>query len=149
MRKLILLSILLTPLISTGQIFKNSKNDEYNVFEKVDIEGGFKGGIAKWNEYVRKNFNFARIEKSLPDSITVFSDTAKVQFIIDKNGIISDIRILSNTNPAFKQSCIELYKDSPHWTPANQCGRPVNAYKKETFILQIDKANNKRVILVR
>ena len=98
---------------------------------------------------LKKMMIFTRIENSLPDSVTFFTDTAKIQFVVDKNGIIKDIKIVSKSFPAFEQSCIEVYKNSPHWNPANQCGRSVNAYRKETFILQIDRSSNKRVILVR
>ena len=149
MKKLLLVLLMSLPVILSAQVAQASKNDENKVFEKIEIEAGFKGGTVKWNEFVKKNFNFIRIENSLPDSVTTFSDTAKVQFVVDKNGIINEIKILSKTNSAFQQSCIEVYKKSPHWNPANQCGRPVNAYRKETFILQIDKSTNKRVILVR
>jgi len=149
MRKLVLLLIIFSPIIFSAQIVENSKNNAEQVFEKIEIEAGFKGGIAKWIEFVKNNFNFSRIEKSLPDSINSFSDTARIQFIIDKNGIIKDIKFLTKNIPAFQQSCAEVYKNSPHWVPANQCGNSVNAYKKEIFIVQIDKSTGKRVILVR
>lgn len=150
MKKIIPLLLFTVPFLSAGQIVIKLNDDDGNkIFEKIEIEAGFKGGLFKWNEYVKSNFNFTRIEKSLPDSVAVFSDTANVQFIIDKNGIIKDIKILSNTNPAFQQSCIEIFKDSPHWNPAIQCGRPVSAYKRETFILQINKEDKRRFILVR
>ena len=149
MKKLLLISFFFCSTIANAQIIQNSKNDEEHVFEKIEIEAGFNGGIAKWNEFVRNNFNFNRIEKSLPDSAESFADTARVQFIVDKNGIIKDIKFLTRNISSFQQSCIEVYKNSSHWNPANQCGRSVNAYKKETFILQIDKTKGKRVILVR
>jgi hypothetical protein len=149
MRKLVLLSIIFSPIIIDAQVFKNSKKEEEPVFEKIEIEAGFKGGIAKWIEFVKVNFNFSRIEKNLPDSINSFSDTARIQFIVDKNGIINDIKFLTKNISSFQQSCVEMYKNSPHWVPATQCGRSVNAYKKETFIVQIDKSTGKRVILVR
>jgi protein TonB len=128
--------------------FANAQ-DEEKVFEKIEIEAGFPGGTVKWSEFVKKNFNFIRIEKSLPDSVSNFSDTAKVQFVVDKNGIIKDISFQSAVSKSFKESCTELFKNSPHWTPANQCGRNVNAYRKQTFIVQIDRLSGKRVILIR
>jgi protein TonB len=155
MKKFFQTAFLIFPFIATAQVIQNS-TDENKIFEKIEIEAGFPGGIAKWNEFVKKNFNFSRIEKSLPDSINSFSDTARVQFIVDKNGIIKDISFLqrspqgqSSVSKSFKESCTELFKNSPHWRPANQCGRSVNAYRKETFIVQIDKSTGKRVILIR
>lgn len=62
MKKLLLLSIVFFPIITDAQIVQSSKNDEEPIFEKIEIEAGFKVGIAKWNEFVRNNFNFSRIE---------------------------------------------------------------------------------------
>jgi hypothetical protein len=149
MRKILYCLVIVFPVYINAQVIESKKDDVPAIFEKIEIEAGFRGGPVKWNEFVKKNFNFTRIENSLPDSINSFSDTAKVQFIVDKNGIIRDIKFLSKNSPSFHQSCTDLYKNSPHWNPANQCGRNVNAYKKETIIVQIDKSTNKRVILVR
>lgn len=149
MKKLLLVLFINSPFLLIAQVIQDSKDDEEKIFTKIEIEAGFKGGTVKWNEFVRKNFNFTRIEKSLSDSVTSFSDTAKIQFVVDKNGIIKDIKFLSKNIPSFHQSCTDLYKNSPHWNPANQCGRNVSAYKKQTIIVQIDKSTNKRVILVR
>lgn len=97
----------------------------------------------------KKNFNFTRVEKSLPDSIAGFSDTAIIQFVVDKNGIIKDLSFQTGVTKSFKESCTELFRESPHWRPASQCGHNVSAYRKETFIVQIDISSGKRLILVR
>ena len=97
----------------------------------------------------KKNFNFSKVENSLPDSVASFTDTANIQFIIDKNGIIKDLSFQTGVTKSFKESCTELFRESPHWRPAIQCGRNVNAYRKETFIVQIDLSTGKRLILVR
>jgi hypothetical protein len=147
MAKTLLALFVLLPFLLTAQVA--DKSDGNNVFEKVVIEAGFPGGPVKWIEFVKKNFSFTNIEKNIPDSVSSFSDTAKIQFIVDKNGVISNISFLSGISKSFKESCIEIFKDSPHWQPANQCGRNVNAYRKQTFIVQIDKSSGKRLILVR
>jgi hypothetical protein len=149
MKSFLLLPALFCLINLNGQIIQTTKAREEAVFEKIETEAGFGGGAVKWSEYVKKNFSFARIENALPDSVISFRDTARVQFVVDKNGIIKDIRFLSVNLSAFQQSCREVYKNSPHWRPANQCGRSVNAFKKEIFILHIDKAAVKRIILVR
>src|SRR4026207_2207877 len=118
MKKLQLLLVIISPVILNAQIIPSSKKDEDRIFEKIEIEASFKGGFVKWIEFVKKNFNFSRIENSFPDSVEHFSDTAKIQFIIDKNGLIKDIRFLTRNSSSFQQSCIEVYKDSPHWNPA-------------------------------
>ena len=137
----------LFPFLTTAQI--TDKSDENKIFEKVETDAAFPGGPAKWKEFVKNNFNFSPVEKDLPDSVTSFSDTAKIQFVVDRNGIINNITFQNMVSKKFKESCIQLFKDSPHWRPANQCGRNVNAYRKQTFIVQIDKTTGKKLIIVR
>ena len=137
---------LLFPFLTNAQV---ASTDENKVFEKIEIEAGFPGGTAKWKEFVNKNFNFTRIEKSLSDSVSRFSDTAKIQFVVDRNGIISTINFQNGVSKYFKESCTQLFKDSPQWRPANQCGSNVSAYRKQTFIVQIDKITGKKLIIVR
>ena len=147
MIKILLALPLFFPFFTNAQT--TDKPGENNVFEKVGIEAVFPGGPVKWIEFVKKNFNFTNIEKNLPDSVNSFSDTAKIQFIVDKNGVINNVSFLTGVSKPFKESCIEIFKESPHWQPANQCGRNVNAYRKQTFIIQIDKSAGKKLILVR
>ena len=142
-----LLAFVLLPFLTTAQVA--DKSDENKIFEKVVIEAGFPGGPVKWIEFVKKNFNFTNNEKNIPDSVGSFSDTAKIQFIVDKNGVISNISFLTGVSKPFKESCIEIFKESPHWQPANQCGRNVNAYRKQTFIVQINKSTGEKLIIVR
>jgi protein TonB len=149
MKNLLFLMLINFPLALFAQIIEKPKGEENHIFEKIENEAGFPGGTVKWNEFVKKNFNFTRIESSMPDSVTAFSDTAKVQFVVDKNGIIKDIKFLTKNIASFQQSCTDIFKNSPHWTPANQCGRNVNAYRKQTFIVNIDRATGKKSITIR
>ncbi len=147
MNKTLTIVFFLFPLFENAQLLNNS--DENKIFEKIEIEAGFPGGLVKWKEFVKKNFNFTRVEKSLPDSVSRFSDTATIQFIVDKNGIIKDLSFQKGVTKTVRESCTELFRDSPHWQPATQCGCNVSACRKETFIVQIDISTGKRLILVR
>jgi protein TonB len=133
MYKTLTIVFFLFPFFVKAQLVNNS--DENKVFEKIEIEAGFPGGLVKWKEFVKKNFNFTRVEKNLPDSISRFSETANIQFIVDKNGIIKDLSFQNGVTKAVKESCTELFRNSPHWQPASQCGRNVSVYRKETFIV--------------
>ena len=79
MYKTLVTVFFLFPFLINAQVVSNS--DENKVFEKIEIEACFPGGTAKWIAFVKTNFNFTRIEKSLSDSVTLFSDTAKIQFL--------------------------------------------------------------------
>ncbi|AHF17745.1 energy transducer TonB [Niabella soli] len=61
-----------------------------------------------------------------------------VQFIIDKDGYISNIRALTQMGYGMEDEVIRLIKNSGRWVPAMQYGRPVKAYRKQpvTFLVQ-------------
>jgi len=60
-----------------------------------------------------------------------------VQFIVDKNGVLSDIAAISGPE-LLQAAAVEVIKESPRWKPAIQDGRVVKSYKKQpiTFRLQ-------------
>jgi protein TonB len=63
--------------------------------------------------------------------------TVVVQFIVDKDGTISNISAVSGPE-LLQEAATEVIKKSPNWTPASQNGRKVKSYKKQpiTFKLQ-------------
>jgi protein TonB len=60
-----------------------------------------------------------------------------VQFIVDKQGNISDVKALTNHGYGMEEEAIRAIKRGPKWTPAIQNGRNVNAYRKQpiTFVV--------------
>jgi protein TonB len=56
--------------------------------------------------------------------------TVVVQFIVDKEGNVSDVEALSGPAPLQKEA-IRVIRLSGKWEPAIQNGRPVRSYKKQ------------------
>ncbi|MBD0333129.1 MAG: TonB family protein, partial [Chitinophagaceae bacterium] len=63
--------------------------------------------------------------------------TVIIQFIVDKEGNISDVKALTNHGYGMEQEAMRAVKKAPKWTPAIQNGRQVKAYRKQpiTFIV--------------
>ncbi len=61
-----------------------------------------------------------------------------LQYIVHKDGSVSDIVALNYKDSKTAQHCIDLIKNGPKWEPAIQNGKPVNAYKKQpiTFVIE-------------
>ena len=115
-------------------IVEEKKEDENKIFEKVEIEASFKGGEGAWRKYLERNLNpSAPVDNGAPEgTYTVF-----VQFVVSKDGSISDVRALTKHGYGMEEEAVRVIKKGPAWTPAIQNGRSVNAYRKQPITFQV------------
>jgi periplasmic protein TonB len=110
------------------------KDDEDAIITHVEIEAEFPGGLSAWARYLHNNLNNnTPIDNGAPTG----TYTVMVQFIVDKQGNISDVKALTSHGYGMEEEAIRAIKRGPKWTPAIQNGRNVNAYRKQpiTFIV--------------
>ncbi|MFT3675801.1 MAG: hypothetical protein QM781_07900 [Chitinophagaceae bacterium] len=120
-----------------------SAQEAENVFTKV--ETGANTDRRKWMTYIRTG-------TQLPDSvIQAIPDgqyKVKVQFVINQHGDMGQLKLLEDPGYGLGQRALRLVGQYPgRWTPANQCGRNVKAYKQEVIVYEIKKPvveNNNR-----
>lgn len=120
----------------------STDSTELRVFEKVEIEASFPGGDGAWRKYIERTLNAATpVEYGAP----VGTYTIIVQFVVDKNGNISDVKALTRHGYGMEQEVIRVIRNGPKWVPAFQDGRNVKAYRKQpvTFVVQKGKRNRK------
>ena len=113
------------------------------VFEKVEIQASFAGGEQGWRSYLEQNLNAnTPVEKGAPAG----SYTVWVQFIVDKEGKLSDFKALTKNGYGMETEVIRILRKSPLWSPAEQEGRKVKAYRKQpvTFVVIEDKKKRRR-----
>jgi periplasmic protein TonB len=51
-----------------------------------------------------------------------------VQFVIEKDGSISNVKVLRSVDPELDKEAIRVIEASPKWTPGKQQGRPVRVF---------------------
>lgn len=88
----------------------------------AEVQASFPGGMAKWNEFLNKNLDYPRKAQRMNISGTVF-----LSFIVDKNGIISDIEVIREVGGGCDEEAVRVLKASPKWNPGLQRGRPVKS----------------------
>jgi len=72
---------------------KKEDPDENKIFDKVEIEAAFPGGDSKWRQYLERNCNGqVATDNGAPEG----TYTTVVQFVVDKEGNISDVKALTN-----------------------------------------------------
>ncbi|HMG83443.1 MAG TPA: hypothetical protein VK559_10450 [Ferruginibacter sp.] len=143
---IILLFLLVSSLVSHAQssdLFKDTSkvfivaNDD-TVYLKPAVAASFPGGMHGWFKFLQKTLN-----ANVPVNNGAPNGTYKIiiDFIIKKNGSISNITTETNAGYGVEQEGIRVILKSPHWIPATQNGSAVNSYKREpvTFIVSGDK----------
>ena len=107
------------------------------VFDKVEIDPSFSGGNEKWKHYLERNLDASVPEKKKAQDGAY---TVVIQFIVDKEGNISDAKALTNHRYGMEEEALRVIKASPKWNPAIQNGHIVKAYKKQpiTFFIYGD-----------
>lgn len=129
--------IVAPPVEEKSQVIEAPKvvaAEEDKVFTKVEIEASFPGGDAGWSRYVKKE-----IESHI-DELTEAgqSGQCRVRFIVSKDGAVSDVVALTMKGSKLAEIAENAIRKGPKWTPAQQNGRHVNAYREQpvTFTIQ-------------
>lgn len=106
-------------------------NDDI-IFDRVEIESSYPGGIENWRRFLLKNFH---PDKAIEEGI---GGTVIVKFVVDKEGNVSDVEAISGPEP-LRLEAVRVIKKSGKWSPAIQNGRMVKSYKRQPIILQLQE----------
>lgn len=124
---------LAAPVVDEGKaVVEAPKEDENKVFTKVEIEAAFAGD---WQKFLLRNLNSeAPVNAGAPPG----TYQVIVQFIVDKEGNVSDVKALTSHGYGMEEEAMRAIKKAPKWNPAVQNGRQVKAYRKQpiTFLVQ-------------
>lgn len=124
------LIILVTCLFVTValQAQTGENKEEKIVFTKVDKEAKFPGGAEGWKRYLETNLN-AGLGKyiKLKKGEKLGQQTVKVQFLVGKDGTISQVVAVNKNEVHHKlaDEGVRVIKEGPSWIPAEQNGRKV------------------------
>lgn len=108
------------------------------IFDKVQVEPTFPGGMDKWRRYLEKNLDASiAVKNKAPKG----AYTVIVQFVVHKDGFISDVRTLTKHGYGMEEEAMRVVKKGPRWIPATQHEKTVMAYRKQpiTFVVGNDR----------
>jgi periplasmic protein TonB len=111
---------------------KQKEDNLDGLFYKVEKEAKFPGGAEAWRRYLERNLN-ANI--AAEDGAPAGNYTVKVQFIVNKEGEISNVQAIEAPKecPGCATEAVKIIKKGGNWEPAVQNGRKVN-YQAIQFI---------------
>jgi len=126
--------IVAPPVEDKGGVVEAPKEDEDKVFTKVEVEAAFPGGDGAWKKFIERE-----ISKNIDELQEAGqAGTCLVQFVVDKEGNVSDVEALTMKGTKLAEVCVNAIKRGPKWTPAVQNGRNVKAYRKQpvSFVIE-------------
>jgi protein TonB len=111
---------------------KKDDEDWDKTFTKVEIESEYPGGAAAWQRYLNRNLRYPQeaIDNEVQGAVVV-------QFIVDKEGNVSDVEAISGPQE-LRAEAVRVIKKSGKWTPAVQNGRQVKSYKKQPIVFRLE-----------
>ncbi len=119
MKKLILFIFLLTASVAAAQT--GTDNRTYTLKE-VD-EAPAPEGVS-FTDYFKKNFS----AKEKPAE-------AQFSFVIEKGGVVRDIKVFGDPKPEVSKEIIRLVKAAPKWKPGKKGGKTVRVLYTATIKL--------------
>lgn len=113
------------------QIIEQPAPKEPDIFTRVEVEASFDGN---WQKFLLKNLN---PQTPVDNDAPTGNYTVLIQFVVDIDGTVSDIKPLTNHGYGLEQEAIRVLKKAAKWKPAIQNGHQVKAYRKQAITFQV------------
>jgi protein TonB len=133
MKKLLFLSAFLCTL-SFGAFAQSEVSVDDEVFVIVEEQAEFPGGLDSMYAYIHKNLKYPEAAKEKGIEGRVF-----VSFIIEKDGSISNVKILRGIGGGCDEAAVEMIKNMPKWKPGTQRGKPVRVQFNLPIKFELEK----------
>ncbi len=122
------------PSINKIQIIEEKVTTDEPWSGPIEVEAEYIGGPREWEKFLRRNLvpEVPVDNNAAPGRYTVY-----IQFIVDREGNVSDMKPLTAHGFGMEQEAIRVLRKATKWKPANQNGRAVKAYRKQpiTFVV--------------
>lgn len=93
------------------------RKDTINVYDCVEQMPSFPGGSQKLKEFIEENL---RYPKELEE--TCVQGRVIVRFIVERNGKLSNVKVVKSVHPALDKEALRIVKLMPRWIPGRQNG---------------------------
>lgn len=101
--------------------------EDNNVYSSagVEVQPKFNGSFR---DFLQRNFS--------PPDEPGLSGTVMVAFTVEKDGSLTDVKILKDIGYGAGAEAVKAIKKSPRWSPAMQNGKPVRCTFQQPFTIQ-------------
>ena len=92
------------------------------IFQVVENQPEFPGGMAELMKYLKKNLRYPQICKEQGVQGRVI-----VQFVVNPDSTLSDFNVIKSVNPHLDKEALRVVSSMPKWKPGEQRGKPVRS----------------------
>lgn len=111
------------PPPAPSEPIKNSVPDSEKIYEAVEQPADFPGGQSALTKWISRNLRY-------PEAAAAMGVQGRsiVQFVVEKDGSISNTKIVKGIDKELDAEAIRLVKSMPKWKPGRQQGEKVRSY---------------------
>lgn len=112
----------LTSIPEYKPIVSNEEEEvaEAEIFTVVEESPSFPGGDAARIKFLMDNMKYPQIARESSIQGTVY-----VTFVVEKNGNVTDVRVLRGIGGGCDEEAVRVIKAMPKWSPGKQRGKAV------------------------
>ncbi|KUJ63241.1 regulatory sensor-transducer, BlaR1/MecR1 family protein [Flavobacteriaceae bacterium CRH] len=112
------------------------KKEEGSIYKSIDLTENpdYPGGMAEFYKFVGQNF-----KTPLTPADVKLKGRIYITFIVEKDGKLSDFKLLRDIGYGTGEEAIRVLKLSPNWTPGKVNGEPVATMYSLPITIQADK----------
>ena len=102
-------------------VIEEEPEDDNQIYDKVEQMPRFPGGQSALMSFLSRNVKYPKVcqENGIQGRVII-------QFVVNKDGNISDVSVYKGVNPYLDAEAIRVIKSMPKWTPGKQKGKYVN-----------------------
>ena len=100
-----------------------AEDTESKIFDVVEQSPEYPGGPEALMRYLSDNIRYPVIAQE-----NGIQGRVIVRFVVNKNGEISDVKVLRGVDPSLDKEAERVVKSMPKWIPGKQNGKAVNVY---------------------
>ena len=114
----------------------NGSGDDESIYSAAVLERypEFPGGMEAFAKFLRKNLRYPEMAREAGVSGKVF-----LSFVVERDGRLSDIKILRGLGYGCDAEAIRVFKKSPAWKAGVQNNRPVRVLYTIPLVFQLDE----------
>ncbi|WP_256011590.1 energy transducer TonB [Desertivirga xinjiangensis] len=103
------------------------------IFEVVEHQPMFPGGLEAFANYLRKNLRYPAAASEIGVTGRVF-----VNFIVEKDGSLTDIKVVKGIGHGCDEEAVRVLKKSPRWAPGIQNQQRVRVMFTIPIVFQME-----------
>lgn len=106
---------------------------DVDVFVLIEEYASFPGGEEALDDYLEKNIVYPKLAKEQR-----ISGTVVVKFVVEKDGSITNARVLREIGGGCGAEALRVVKNMPKWKPGKQSGRRVRSEYTLPIFFELD-----------